>query len=100
MAWCKELTASGDSGLEMFSKGKFHFFQRTFVGSWRSNSSRRGMDTKFKAIDIPNQAATHIFQTSPTDSYIPVVPGTPVAAQNPAQNQQSIPKLQGAYINH
>ena len=100
MAWCKELTASGDSGLEMFSKGNFHLFQTTFVGSWRSYSSRSGLDTKFKAIDISNQAATHIFQTSSTDSYIPVVPVTLGAAQNPAQNQESIPKLQGAYINH
>ena len=37
MARCKELTTSGDTGLEIFSKGKFDFFQRTFVGSWHSN---------------------------------------------------------------
>ena len=39
MAWWKELPTSGDTGLEIFSKGKVDFFQRTVVGSWHSNSS-------------------------------------------------------------
>jgi len=100
MAWWKELTIAGDVGLEILSKGKFDFVKRTFIGSWHSNSARSGMYTQFKAICIPNQEATHIYESSPTESYVPVVSGTIVAAQNPAQNPHSIQKVQGTYINY
>jgi hypothetical protein len=52
--WWIEKTITGDVGLQVLSRGRFNFYQRTFEGSWLANTMLGGPYSSFSAIMAAN----------------------------------------------